>query len=59
MANKNYTLIYSTNYEINGKTYISSTWNMSLKEFLERYFDKDIYIYAPSLDTERIRGIVI
>ena len=59
MANKHYNLINLPNHEINGVTYVCETWDVTLKEFLETHFDKEIYIYAPSLQTGPIKAIVI
>ncbi len=59
MANKHYKLIDKPVMEINGKTYVAETFNLSLKEFLETYFDKELYIYGVSLETKNIRAIII
>jgi hypothetical protein len=59
MANKHYKIIDNTVIELNGKNYVVETFNLSLKEFLEKNFDKEIYIYGPSLQTQHIRAIII
>lgn len=59
MANKFYHLIDETVKEINGKAYVTETFNLNLKDFLETYFDKDLYIYEPSIVTNQIRAIII
>lgn len=59
MANKFYHLIDEPIKEINGKVYNTETFNLTLKNFLETYFDKDLYIYKPSIETNQIRAIII
>ena len=59
MANKFYKLIDKPTTEIDGKVYVVETFNLTLKDFLETYFDKDLYIYEPSVVTNQIRAIII
>ncbi len=59
MANKYYELITETELEIDGKVYQVQNFNLSLKDFLDHYSDKKLYIYRPSIETNRIMGIVI
>ena len=59
MANKYYELITETELEIDGKVHQVQNFNLSLKDFLETYYDKKLYIYRPSIETNRIMGIVI
>lgn len=59
MANKHYKLIETPTIEIDGKNYVAETFKLSLKELLEKYFDKEIYIYHSSLEANEIRAIII
>lgn len=59
MANKFYNIIDEPTKKINGKEYVIETFNLNLKNFLEKYFDKDLYIYRSSLETNQIRAIII
>lgn len=59
MANKFYNIIDVPSKEINGKAYVAQTFNLSLKDFLEIHFDKELYIYGPSIVTNQIRAIII
>lgn len=59
MANKFYQTITEPVKQINGKVYTAETFNLNLKDFLEIYFDKDLYIYELSIDTNQIRAIII
>lgn len=59
MANKYYELITETELEIEGKVHQVQNFNLTLKDFLETYSDKKLYIYRPSIETNRIMGIVI
>jgi hypothetical protein len=59
MANKFYNIIDVPSKEINGKAYVAQTFNLNLKDFLEIYFNKDLYIYEPSILTNQIRAIII
>lgn len=59
MANKHYHLISTPVVEINGKVYNTQTWRMTLKELLETYYDKEIYIYGESVLTDEIRAVII
>ncbi len=59
MANKYYELITETELKIDGKVYQVQNFNLSLKDFLDQYSDKKLYIYKPSIETNRIMGIVI
>ncbi len=59
MANKFYNLIDTPTKEINGKVYVVETFNLTLKDFLKTHFDKELYIYGPSIETNQIRAIII
>lgn len=59
MANKFYQTINEPVKEINGKVYTAETFNLNLKDFLETYFDKELYIYEPSILSNQIRAILI
>jgi glutathione peroxidase-family protein len=58
MANQHYKLINEPVFEIDGKLYQTQTWNLNLEKFLIENAGKEIYIYAPSVDTAQIRAIV-
>ena len=59
MANQYYELIPTPTYEIDGKVRLVETWNMDLGAFLKQNAGKKIYIYEPTLTTNKIRAIVI
>jgi hypothetical protein len=59
MANKFYNIIDVPSKEINGKAYVVQNFNLNLRNFLETYFDKELYIYGPSILTNQIRAIII
>jgi hypothetical protein len=59
MANKFYEIIDKPIKEIGEKVYQTETFNLNLKDFLETYFDKELYIYGPSIETNQIRAIII
>ena len=58
MANQHYTIIEEPQMLIDDYLYVCETWNMNLKEFLVKNAGKEIYIYGPSIVTDKIRGIV-
>jgi type IV secretory pathway VirB6-like protein len=58
MANQHYKLINEPVFEIDGKLYQTQTWNLNLEQFLIQNAGKEIYIYAPSVETNQIRAIV-
>jgi hypothetical protein len=59
MANQYYKLIQKSGIEINGKFYMTSDWNLNLKQFLLQNAGKEIYILESSITTNKIRAIVI
>ena len=59
MANKFYKIIDNQIKEIGEKVYQVETFNLNLKDFLKTYFDKELYIYGPSIETNQIRAIII
>ena len=59
MANKFYEIIDAPIMEIGERVYQVQTFNLNLKDFLKTYFDKELYIYGPSIETNQIRAIVI
>jgi hypothetical protein len=59
MANQYYELISSPVVEIEGKTRVVQDWNMDLGTFLNQNVGKKIFIYEPSVTTNKIRAIVI
>jgi hypothetical protein len=59
MANKFYKIIDTPIKEIDEKVYQVQTFNLNLKDFLKTYFDKELYIYGPSIETNQIRAIII
>jgi hypothetical protein len=59
MANKFYEIIDNPIKEIGEKVYQVQTFNLNLKDFLKTYFDKELYIYGPSIETNQIRAIII
>jgi hypothetical protein len=59
MANQYYELIQTPTYEIDGKLRLVETWNMDLGRFLKHNAGKRIFIYEPTITTNKIRAIVI
>jgi hypothetical protein len=59
MANQYYELIPTPTYEIDGKVRLVETWNMDLGTFLNQNAGKKIYIYEPTITTNKIRAIVL
>lgn len=59
MANQYYELISTPTYEIDGKVRLVETWNMDLGTFLNQNPGKKIYIYEPTITTNKIRAIVL
>lgn len=59
MANQYYKLIQNPFMEIDGKFYMTSNWNLNLKQFLLQNAGKEIYILESSITTNKIRAIVI
>jgi hypothetical protein len=59
MANQYYELIQTPTYEIDGKLRLVETWNMDLGRFLKQNDGKRIFIYEPTITTNKIRAIVI
>jgi len=59
MANKFYEIIDTPMMEIGERVYQVQTFNLNLKDFLKTHFDKQLYIYAPSIQTNQIRAIII
>lgn len=59
MANQEYKLIEQPGIELNGKHYLTETYNMNLETFLKENAGKQIYILHSSILTENIRAIVI
>ena len=59
MANQYYELIPTPTYEIDGKVRLVETWNMDLGTFLNQNGGKKIYIYEPTITTNKIRAIVL
>jgi hypothetical protein len=59
MANQYYELILTPTYEIDGKVRLVETWNMDLGTFLKQNAGKKIFIYEPTITTNKIRAIVI
>jgi hypothetical protein len=59
MANQYYELIPTPTYEIDGRVRLVETWNMDLGRFLKQNAGKRIFIYEPTITTNKIRAIVI
>lgn len=59
MANKFYEIIDTPIKEIGERVYETQTFNLNLKDFLKTYFDKELYIYGPSIETNQIIAIII
>jgi membrane protease subunit (stomatin/prohibitin family) len=59
MANKFYEIIDTSIKEIGERVYQVQTFNLNLKDFLKTHFDKQLYIYGPSIQTNQIRAIII
>ena len=58
MANQHYTILEEPQILIDDYLYLCETWNMNLKEFLVKNAGKEIYIYGPSIVTNKIVAIV-
>jgi hypothetical protein len=59
MANQYYELISQRTIQIENRTYATQIYNKSLKNFLIENFGKKIYIYEPSINTNRFEAIVL
>jgi hypothetical protein len=59
MANQYYELISQRTIQIENRTYATQIYNKSLKNFLIENSGKKIYIYEPSINTNRIEAIVL
>jgi hypothetical protein len=59
MANQHYTILPMPFLEKNGERYELTDYNLSLEEFLNENFGKDIYIFEKSLTTSTIRAVVL
>ena len=59
MANQYYELISQRTIQLENRTYATQIYNKSLKNFLIENSNKKIYIYEPSLNTNRIEAIVL
>ena len=59
MANQYYELISQRTIQIENRTYATHIYNKSLKNFLIENSNKKIYIYEPSINTNRIEAIVL
>ena len=59
MANQYYELISQRTIQLENRTYATQIYNKSLKNFLIENSGKKIYIYEPSITTNRIEAIVI
>jgi hypothetical protein len=59
MANKYYEIINEPMKKIGERVYEVETFNLNLKDFLNTFSNKELYIYAPSIETTQIRAIVI
>lgn len=59
MANQYYELISQRTIQIENRTYTTQIYNKSLKNFLIENSNKKIYIYEPSINTNRIEAIVL
>ena len=58
MANQHYTILEEPQILLDDYVYVCEEWDMNLKEFLVKNAGKEIYIYGPSITTDKIRGIV-
>ena len=59
MANQEYKLINLPKMEIGEYVYVCETYNMNLENFLKANAGKKLYIYQPSILTNKIKAIVI
>ena len=59
MANQYYELISQRTIQFENRTYATQIYNKSLKNFLIENSNKKIYIYEPSINTNRIEAIVL
>jgi hypothetical protein len=58
MANQHYTVLEEPQILLDDYLYVCEEWNMNLKEFLVKNAGKELYIYGPSITTDKIKGIV-
>lgn len=58
MANQHYKLIEELTFEIDGTIYQTEVYNLNLEKFLVENAGKELYIYTPSVTTDKIRAIV-
>ena len=58
MANQHYTILEEPQILLDDYLYVCEEWNMNLKEFLVKNAGKELYIYGPSITTDKIKGIV-
>lgn len=58
MANQHYTVLEEPQILIDDYLYICEEWDMNLEEFLVKNAGKELYIYGPSIVTNKIVGIV-
>jgi hypothetical protein len=59
MANKYYELIKETTMNVNGKSHEIKEYNMGLGEFLNAYHNDKLFIFEPSIMTNKIKAIVL
>lgn len=58
MANQYYTIIDTLLLELDGKTFEVIEWECNLEEFLKNNSGKQLYIYGPSMTSNKIKAIV-
>ena len=58
MANQHYTVLEEPQILIDDYLYVCEEWDMNLEEFLVKNAGKELYIYGPSITTDKIKGIV-
>ena len=58
MANQHYTVLEEPQILLDDYLYVCEEWDMNLKEFLVKNAGKELYIYIPSITTDKIRAIV-
>jgi hypothetical protein len=58
MANQHYTILEELQILIDDYLYVCEEWDVNLKEFLVKNAGKELYIYGPSIVTNKIVAIV-
>ena len=59
MANKYYEIIKEPTMLVDGENHEVKEYNMNLSEFLKTFYMNKLYIFEPSITTNKINGIVL